>query len=311
MDLQYYRYFLSIAEHRSISKAAEALFVSQPYLSKVLSRLESELEVALLDRSTLPIRLTADGECLRYYAQQMLQLETHMRGELSHARSRELPALALGTPPFPEVHTMPPVLARMARIYPHTQFRLVSAPLADLMGQLKAGALHVVFALQHPVMSGALTTPVVQDRLLLALPPEHQMYRPERAGMVSPPWFSWSELSGSPFILPPPHSISRQSQDLLLASLGIRPHVVMESGSPDAVAALAASGLGLAFVPETAACAVDRSRQLAYLSIDHPLTYHTLVLAYYQPSPCLKPLTEALQDVYRGRRLPPFLSSSP
>ena len=181
MDLQYYRYFLSIAEHRSISKAAEALFVSQPYLSKVLSRLESELGVALLDRSTLPIRLTADGECLRYYAQQMLQLETHMRGDLSHARSRELPALALGTPPFPEVHTMPPVLARMARIYPHTQFRLVSAPLADLMGQLKAGALHVVFALQHPVMSGALTTPVVQDRLLLALPPEHQLYQPERA----------------------------------------------------------------------------------------------------------------------------------
>ena len=86
--------------------------------------------------------------------------------------------------------------------------------------------------------------------------------------MVSPPWFSWSELSGSPFILPPLHSISRQSQDLLLASLGIRPHVVMESGSPDAVAALAAGeDLRTAMNRAAKASAISVTREGAATSI--------------------------------------------
>ena len=55
-------YFLAIVKERSISKAADRLYLSQPYLSQYLAKLEANLGVTLLDRSHTPLRLTAAGE---------------------------------------------------------------------------------------------------------------------------------------------------------------------------------------------------------------------------------------------------------
>ena len=55
-------YFLTIAKERSISRAAERLYLSQPYLSQYLAKLESNLGVMLLDRSHTPLSMTPAGE---------------------------------------------------------------------------------------------------------------------------------------------------------------------------------------------------------------------------------------------------------
>ena len=60
-------YFLTIIKERSISKAAERLYLSQPYLSQYLAKLENSLGVVLLDRSHSPLRLTPAGELFHAY----------------------------------------------------------------------------------------------------------------------------------------------------------------------------------------------------------------------------------------------------
>ena len=60
-------YFLAIVKERSISKAADRLYLSQPYLSQYLAKLESNLGVTLLDRSHTPLRLTPAGELFYAY----------------------------------------------------------------------------------------------------------------------------------------------------------------------------------------------------------------------------------------------------
>ena len=61
MDSDAAKYILAIAEHRSISKAADALFISQPNLSRILINIEKDIGVKLLDRSCLPIKTTPAG----------------------------------------------------------------------------------------------------------------------------------------------------------------------------------------------------------------------------------------------------------
>ena len=61
MNLNCYRYVISIAENASISKAAKDLFISQPALTKYLNKLEEELGVRLFDRTVNPIRITYAG----------------------------------------------------------------------------------------------------------------------------------------------------------------------------------------------------------------------------------------------------------
>lgn len=64
MDSAEVKYILTIAEHRSISKAADALFISQPNLSRILINIEKDLGVKLFDRSCLPIKQLLQEKCV-------------------------------------------------------------------------------------------------------------------------------------------------------------------------------------------------------------------------------------------------------
>ena len=72
------KYFLTIVKEHSISKAAERLYLSQPYLSQYLAKLENSLGVVLLDRSHTPLKLTPAGEAMVLYAQRILEAEQAM-----------------------------------------------------------------------------------------------------------------------------------------------------------------------------------------------------------------------------------------
>lgn len=82
-------YFLTIVKERSISRAADRLYLSQPYLSQYLAKLEANLGVTLLDRSHTPLQLTAAGELFHAYLE---------RPGLSGPAAGERPA----GPPDPE-----------------------------------------------------------------------------------------------------------------------------------------------------------------------------------------------------------------
>ena len=75
MTLQQMRYLVEIAKSGSINKAAKALYISQPSLSKAIARLESELGIAIFRREGRTVRFTADGEELLRYARQQIELE--------------------------------------------------------------------------------------------------------------------------------------------------------------------------------------------------------------------------------------------
>ena len=73
MDIQQIRYFLEVAKHKSFSKAAEKLFVTQPVLTRCVKGLEKELGVSLILRSTKTFALTDAGETLVQYGAALLQ----------------------------------------------------------------------------------------------------------------------------------------------------------------------------------------------------------------------------------------------
>ncbi|VBB06135.1 transcription regulator hth lysr [Lucifera butyrica] len=73
MTLQQFRYIVEIAKHNSISKAASALYVTQPSISKSVQELESELGITILDRTNKGVIFTKDGTDLLFYAKMLLE----------------------------------------------------------------------------------------------------------------------------------------------------------------------------------------------------------------------------------------------
>ena len=94
-----YRYVVAIARHRSFSRAAEALYISQPALSRYILNLEHYLNVTLFDRSTNPICLTDAGTCFCVHAERILEEERVLSQELSRYAVCSRMPLRLGIPP--------------------------------------------------------------------------------------------------------------------------------------------------------------------------------------------------------------------
>ena len=77
-----YNYFLEIEKQRSITKASEVLFITQPSLSKYLNKLENELGVTLFDRGVSPLKLTRAGALYLDYVNKHIQLDNNFKSEL-------------------------------------------------------------------------------------------------------------------------------------------------------------------------------------------------------------------------------------
>ena len=89
-------YFLAIVKEHSISKAADRLYLSQPYLSQYLAKLEGNLGVTLLDRSHTPLRLTPAGELFYAYLERQDYLDRQLESDLRDLQTQKPQQLHIG-----------------------------------------------------------------------------------------------------------------------------------------------------------------------------------------------------------------------
>ena len=140
-------YFLAIVKERSISKAADRLYLSQPYLSQYLAKLESNLGVTLLDRSHTPLRLTPAGELFYAYLERQDYLDRQLESDLRTLQSQKPQQLHIGVSTWRGSILLPDILPRFVQFYPEVQVVLHEAPVPQL-GNLAASSV-TDFCLMH------------------------------------------------------------------------------------------------------------------------------------------------------------------
>ena len=140
-------YFLAIVKERSISKAADRLYLSQPYLSQYLAKLEANLGVTLLDRSHTPLRLTAAGELFHAYLERQGYLDRQLESDLQQLQEKKRQQLHIGVSTWRGSTLLPDILPRFAAKYPDVQVVLHEAPVPQL-GNLAASSV-TDFCLMH------------------------------------------------------------------------------------------------------------------------------------------------------------------
>ena len=125
-------YFLTIAKERSISKAAEQLYLSQPYLSQYLAKLEHTLGVALMDRSHTPLTLTTAGEVFYAYLERQSYLDRQLFSDLRDIQDRNRPVLHIGVSPWRGAMLLPDILPLFTPQFPDVQVVLHEAAVPEL-----------------------------------------------------------------------------------------------------------------------------------------------------------------------------------
>ncbi len=141
MELRTLSYFLAIAREGSLTRAAKALHVTQPTLSRQLASLEKEFGQQLYLRSHTGIRLTQAGEILRGYAASIVELSDKAEDALSLTEREISGPVYLGLGETAAVGILAEAMERVRAEHPGVTFRLHSGTSADLMDSLVAGAL--------------------------------------------------------------------------------------------------------------------------------------------------------------------------
>jgi len=267
-DTRQLRYFVAVAERLHFGRAAAALHISQPPLSRAIRGLEEQLGARLLARSRRKVELTAEGVRLYEEAKRVLdQLERAAR-EVGAMAAGESGRLRLGFVSLADYGVLPGLLKAFKAARPGVSLALREMLSPEQAAALATGELDFGLLLPpvaHPI-AGELEHLVMQsERFVAALPARHPAAR--RRGRLA-----LRELSGEAFVMVP-RDIAPGLYDIvagLAARAGFSLQVAQEAIQMQTVVSLVSSGLGVAIVPASIANLGRRGVVYRELADAHP-----------------------------------------
>jgi DNA-binding transcriptional LysR family regulator len=253
VHLRELRYFVAVAEHLHFTRAAEALFVSQPALSKQIRTLETRLRTPLFERDRRTVRLTAAGQALLPGAQATLAAWRDAEAATATAATTGAATLVVGMSTGLGRGLLPAVRARFTRLAPQARLQLRQVAWGDATGGLAgdepSDAAFVWLPLPDPERYQWLT--VATEPRLVALAAQHPLAA--RAAL------DFADLLDEPFLALPPSSGALRDFWLATDSRGGRPPVIgAEVASTEETVEALTAGLGICLVAAGNAALITR-----------------------------------------------------
>lgn len=276
MELRQIELFVVLARHRNFTRAAKALGMAQPALSLQVKRLERELGVPLLDRSTRPVQLTEAGAAFQARAARILADAALVAEEMRELAGAGRRRVTVGALPALAAHWLPPVLASFHAAHPRVEIAVRQGNNDEVVRSVSAG--RVDLALVHAVpgqagggaASGVVLERLFDEELLVVVPPDHPLARRTSVALAS--------LRDEPFVLVGEGSGLTHTILGGTAGLGFRPTVVAQGPDVTAVRSLVAAGLGVSVLPRIPATVPGPA--VAAVPLSPPLPAHAAALAW-------------------------------
>lgn len=254
MDTKHLYYAVQVAELRSISKAADILYLSQPTLSGHISKLETQIGCKLFDRNTIPLKLTYEGEFFIKYATQILTLEKELMHYIQSCKNVAHGRITLGIPPIYSATLLPSVLPKFKENFPHIELKLIEDSSSALETLLEKGIIDLAIMnlpVHHPDL---FYETLLIDRVVLAVP-NHLLEKESLTAYPLTPHtllepIALHKYKTAPFLLlKSGHRIESISQKIFEAE-GIIPTIYLQSSSIDTLCEFCLLGHGITFVPQ-------------------------------------------------------------
>ena len=301
MNLNCYRYVISIAENASISKAAKDLFISQPALTKYLNKLEEELGVRLFDRTVNPIRITYAGEVYVQEGRKILEMQNRLNqhiGEISHLQRGRL---TIGINSERGSWCLPLLVPAYRKLYPGIDLQIREGHSQYLEEEILKN--HIDLAIGTlPVLAPDLDFVFLSDEpIILAVPADHPIAREYDLSLNSP---------ATPYYLEP-HRLNGQDMITLVREQGmgriayqfferhgIKPNLIMTFRNNSTALRMASAGMGMTFALADTVARAALIRPMAWFTIENPV-FCRKSIAYYRQSLGLSPAAVKFVDLWK------------
>jgi DNA-binding transcriptional LysR family regulator len=247
MDLRRLEIFAKVAELGSFSRAAEALFLTQPTISEHVRALEDELGVQLLDRLGRGATPTRAGQLLLGYARRMLALSREAHQALERFQGRMSGELVVGGSTIPGEYVLPALIGQFKAKYPDISISLLIGSTRQVSDWLDEGRVEVGIVGARPASRTLEAKELMADELVVVVPSTHP-WATRRATTLA-------DLQKESMVVRERGSGSREAVEHALHEAGVsltELRVVGEMGSTQAVKQAVRAGVGIALISRRA-----------------------------------------------------------
>ncbi len=243
ISYEYYKIFCYAARYGSISRAAAALMINQPNVTRTIRNLEAELGCKLFIRTNRGVTLTPEGE--RLYAHVRTAVEQITAGEEEIARSRSLQSgvIAVGASEIALRCFLLPILGGYHRKYPGVKLRIFNYSTPEAISALRMGLVDIAVVTTPTGALGSLRAEPIAAVCETAVCGE------SFAHLAAAP-ISLRELSAYPIISLSPETMTHACYRDLFAKHGLPFSPDIEAETADLILPMVENDLGIGFVPE-------------------------------------------------------------
>jgi LysR family nitrogen assimilation transcriptional regulator len=282
MDLKQLEYFVRVAELGSFTRAAVALDVAQPAISRQVRLLEVELRQSLLTRNGRGAAPTEAGKLLLEHGRGILHQVERAREELGRVRGGLAGRVALGLPPSVAKALAVPLIREIRERLPETTLSISEGLSAGMRESLISGRLDIALLYNASPEPGIELTPLLEEPLFLVQ---------GRGGKAQAQWGArlrpvpLRDLAKIPLVIPSRPNAIRMLVENELANLGCRPEVALEVDGVAAILDLVADGAGSAILSRNAVDTSSRPQAFMVRPIGSPPLRSKLALAMSSQRP--------------------------
>ena len=245
MDLTNYASFIAVAEHGTFSKAADALFITQPAISKRIAQLEEQLGSQLFDRIGKKIQLNAAGMALLPIAERILQDVKESQRVIDNLSGRVSGHLSLVTSHHIGLRRLPDTLKKYAEDYPQVRLDLAFMDSENACQKIEKGDYELgVVTLPLSVSQRLKLTPLWNDPLTIAVALDHPLVKVANGNSIT-----LNQLAKHSAILPAVGTYTRTVIEEPIIKKHGSLDVILETNYLETISMMVSIGLGWSALP--------------------------------------------------------------
>jgi DNA-binding transcriptional LysR family regulator len=271
MDINQLEVLIAVANERGFSRAADKLYRTQPAISQAIRRLEEEVGEPLFDRSSKDGTLTASGQVLLKYAQQIMNLRRDAKLAVKELKDLQRGKVTLGANEYTVMYLLPVISVYRVR-HPHIKIEVKRDLASRIPSEVLKRDVEIGIVSFRPNDPALQTVPVATDELALIVSPLHPL-----AGKKI---VSVRELGVESFIAHNVRSPYRERVVQTFEKHRTPLNISMELPTLEAIKRFVEQGMGVALVPRLAAQAEIERGQIVALTVREMRLERKLYLIY-------------------------------